>query len=67
MAEEKAKRHSEKCYNCSGQLELYEMDLQRAQKIMFCRCCGLFHYYSKDFLGSLKLRKVSKTPEIPRK
>ena len=45
-------------------MDLFEMDLQNSKIVMFCRACGLFHYYKKDFFGNWKLRKASKTPEI---
>lgn len=51
------------CCDCSGPLELFEIDLQRATKIMLCRDCGLFHYFRKDFLGNYKLMKATKMPD----
>ncbi len=64
MAEEKPRKYDDKCYSCGNPIDLFEIDLQQPKKVMFCRTCGLFHYYKKDFLGNWKLRKVSKTPEI---
>lgn len=64
MIEEKPKRHTDRCYDCNESMELFEIDLQKSKKVMFCKGCGLFHYYKKDFLGNWKIRKVSKTPEI---
>jgi len=64
MAEEKTRKYPDKCYNCKSPTDLFEIDLQKPKKVMFCRGCGLFHYYKKDFIGNWKLRKVSKTPEI---
>ena len=64
MTQDKTKKHVDKCYNCSSPTDLFEMDLQKQKKVMFCRGCGLFHYYKRDFFGNWELRKVSKTPEI---
>jgi transcription elongation factor Elf1 len=54
------KRHTGTCYDCGGQLELVELDIQKTTKIMKCKNCGLFHFYKKDFLSGYKLIKVSK-------
>ena len=60
--EKEAKAHTGKCCDCSGPLELYEMDLSKATKIMLCSNCGLYHFFKKDFIGTYKLIKVSKNP-----
>jgi hypothetical protein len=60
------RRHTGKCYDCSGLLELFEIDMQKSTKIMVCRSCGLFHYYKKDFIGNYKLIKASKNPDNER-
>jgi len=64
MPEETVKKHTGKCFDCSGSLVLFEIDMQKSTKIMLCQSCGLFHYYKKDFIGNYKLTKVSKTPEV---
>jgi hypothetical protein len=61
---DKETKHSGKCYDCGGQLELFEMDMNKSTKIMLCQACGLYHFYKKDFIGNYKLSKVSKNPEI---
>jgi len=58
--EKETKQHTGKCYDCGGSLELYEMDLNKATKIMLCTNCGLYHFFKKDFIGNYKLIKVSK-------
>jgi hypothetical protein len=63
MTEEKTRKHTGKCYDCSSALELFEKDMEKSTKIMVCHNCGLFHYYKKDFIGNYRLTKVSKTPE----
>jgi hypothetical protein len=60
----KETKHTGKCYDCGGSLELYEMDLTKSTKIMLCKTCGLFHFYKKDFIGNYKLTKVSKNSEV---
>jgi NMD protein affecting ribosome stability and mRNA decay len=62
MTEETSKRHTGKCYDCGGPVELFEMNLGKSTKIMLCKNCGLYHFYKKDFIGSYKLTKVSKNP-----
>lgn len=61
MFEEGTKKHTGKCYDCGGSLELFEMDVKKSTKIMVCQSCGLYHFYKKDLLGSYKL---SKNPSI---
>ena len=63
LTEEKTRRHTGKCYDCSGPLELIEVDMQNSTKIMACQNCGLFHYFKKDFFGNYKLLKASKIRE----
>ena len=63
MTEGKTRRHTGNCYDCSGPLELFEIDMQKSTKIMVCRSCGLFHYYKKDFIGNYKLTKATKIPD----
>jgi len=63
MTEDKTRKHTGSCYDCSSPLELFEIDMQKSTKIMACRNCGLYHYYKKDFVGNYKLTKVSKIPE----
>jgi DNA-directed RNA polymerase subunit RPC12/RpoP len=60
MIEEREKKHTGKCLDCGGPLELFELDIQKGTKIMKCQNCSLFHFYKKDFLGGYKLTKVSK-------
>jgi protein-arginine kinase activator protein McsA len=67
MTEGKARRHTGNCYDCSGPLELYEIDMQKSTKIMVCRNCGLFHYYKKDFIGNYKLINATKNPDIEKR
>ncbi len=64
MTEEKSKKHTGKCYDCNGPLELFEMNLDKSTKIMLCQNCGLYHFYKKDFIGQYKLIKVSKDPTM---
>jgi hypothetical protein len=62
MESGKDKRHTGKCFDCDGLLELVEFDIQKETKIMKCQRCSLLHYYKKDFLGKWKLLKVTKNP-----
>jgi hypothetical protein len=64
MTEEKSRKHTGKCYDCNGPLELFEMNLDKSTKIMLCQNCGLYHFYKKDFIGQYKLTKVSKDPTM---
>ena len=64
MTEETARKHTGKCYDCGGPLELFEMNLKKSTKIMLCQNCGLYHFYKKDFVGTFKLTKVSKDPTL---
>jgi DNA-directed RNA polymerase subunit RPC12/RpoP len=57
---EKAKKHTGKCFDCGGPLELVELDIQKGTKVMRCQECGLLHFYRKDFFGAWKLLKVTK-------
>ena len=62
MVEEEPKKHTGKCYDCGGPLELFELDIKQSTKVMKCQNCGLFHFYKKDFIGNYKLTKVTKNP-----
>ena len=64
MTEEKTGKHAGKCYDCSGPLELFEIDMKKSTKIMLCRSCGLLHFYKKNFVGNYRLTKVSKNPDV---
>jgi len=59
-SERMEKRHTGKCYDCGGPLELVEFDFKRGTRIMRCQNCGLFHIHKKDFIGNWKLLKVTK-------
>ena len=50
------------CYDCGGNLKLYEMDMRKDTKVMRCQGCGLFHLYKRDFFGRWKILKVTKDP-----
>jgi DNA-directed RNA polymerase subunit RPC12/RpoP len=63
MVEEKGKKHTGKCFDCGGPLELVELDIKKATKIMQCQNCGLFHFYKKDFFGKYSLLRVTKNPD----
>jgi len=54
------KGRKDKCYECGGPLELFEIDMQKGTRIMKCQVCALYHFYKKDFLSNWKLSKVSK-------
>lgn len=54
------KKHTGKCFDCGGMLELVELDIQGPMKIMQCQDCGLYHLYKKDFLGKYRLLRVTK-------
>ena len=60
MEEGQHKKYSGRCIDCGGALELVELDIQGAKKIMQCEDCRLFHIYKKDFFGRYKLVKVTK-------
>jgi hypothetical protein len=64
MSNQPTKKHTGKCYDCEGLLELIELDVEKGTRIMMCQRCGLYHSYKKDFFGSWKLLKVSKNPNI---
>jgi len=57
------RKHTGKCFDCGGPLELVEFNAEKGTKIMKCQNCGLCHYYKKDFLGSWKLLKATKIEE----
>jgi hypothetical protein len=65
MSNETGRKHTGKCFDCDGSLELVEFDLQKDTKIMKCQQCGLLHHYKKDLLGKWKLLKVAKNPNDP--
>jgi|GEM_PF-1540359 len=54
------KGRKDKCYECGGSLELFEIDMENGTRIMKCQVCALYHFYKKDFLAKWKLSKVSK-------
>jgi hypothetical protein len=60
MSSESVKRHTGKCFDCDGELELFEFDVRLGTRIMMCQKCGLYHFFKKDFLGSWTFLKVSK-------
>lgn len=61
---ETGRKHTGKCFDCEGTLELVEFDLQKDIKIMKCQRCSLVHHYKKDLLGKWKLLKVTKSPTV---
>lgn len=60
MLNGKSKRHTGKCYDCEGALELVEFDVRKGTRIMRCQECGMYHFQKKDLFGGWKLLKVSK-------
>jgi len=60
MSEGIGKKHTGKCFDCGGSLELIELDIQKNTRIMRCQSCGLFHFQKKDFFGNWKLLKATK-------
>ena len=64
MFDEPMKKHTGKCYDCEGQLELVEFDVKKGTRIMKCQVCGLYHFHKKDLFGGWKLLKVSKKPNM---
>ncbi len=60
MSGESARKHTGKCYDCEGHLELVEFDVQKGTRIMICQDCGLYHLHKKDLFGGWKLLKVTK-------
>jgi hypothetical protein len=63
VGNETERKHTGKCFDCDGSMELVEFDLQKGTKIMKCQRCGLLHHYKKDLLGKWKLLKVTKNPD----
>jgi len=61
---EEQRKHRGKCIDCGMALELYMVDLKKNKRILQCRRCGLFHSYSKDFLGKWKLAKAAKVLDL---
>jgi NMD protein affecting ribosome stability and mRNA decay len=66
MTVERGKRHTGMCFDCGGPLELFELDVKKATKVMICQSCGLFHFYRKGFLGKYILLRVTKNPSTDR-
>jgi hypothetical protein len=60
MSDEPLKKHTGKCYDCGGLLELVEFDVKKGTRIMKCQECGLYHFHKKELFGGWKLLKVSK-------
>jgi DNA-directed RNA polymerase subunit RPC12/RpoP len=61
MVEEHKKKHTGKCVDCGGPLELVELDIRKNTRGMRCQKCGLVHNYKKDVFGGWKLLKATKT------
>lgn len=62
VSNETGRRHTGKCYDCGGLLELVEFDVKKGTRIMKCQECGLYHFHKKELFGGWKLLKVSKMP-----
>lgn len=60
MIEEKKRKHTGKCVDCGGALDLVELDAQKGTRILRCQKCGLLHHYKKDIFGGWKLLKATK-------
>ncbi len=60
------RRHTGKCVDCGGVLELYTLDLKKSRRILQCPRCGLYHLYRKDLLGKWKLAKATKATDQSR-
>ncbi|OGD46846.1 hypothetical protein A3K79_03700 [Candidatus Bathyarchaeota archaeon RBG_13_46_16b] len=60
MSDEPMKKHTGKCYDCGGLLELVEFDVKKGTRIMKCQECGLYHFHRKELFGGWKLLKVTK-------
>lgn len=56
----KGKSRANECYECKGQLELFELDMRNKTRILKCKDCGLYHFYKKDMLANWRLTKVSR-------
>ena len=56
------KKKQNLCMECNNELKLFELDIQKATKILHCPDCLLFYLYKKDLLGGWKLQKVSRDP-----
>jgi len=59
MIEEK-RRHTGKCADCKGVLELLELDVRKGTRILVCQRCGLLHHYKKNIFGNWKFLKATK-------
>ena len=57
---EQKKKHTGKCVDCGGPLELVELNIQKGTRILRCQKCGLLHNYKKDIFGGWKLLKANK-------
>jgi hypothetical protein len=64
MSEERLKKHTGKCYDCGGSLELVEFDVKKSTRIMSCQECGLYHFHKRELFGGWKLLKVSKKVDM---
>jgi len=64
MSDERLKKHTGKCFDCDGLLELVEFDVKKGTRIMKCKECGLYHFQKRELFGGWKLLKVSKKPSI---
>jgi hypothetical protein len=60
MSSEPMKKHTGRCFDCQGQIELVEFDAEKGTRIMQCQKCGLYHFFRKDFFGGWTFLKVSK-------
>ena len=45
MMKEQKKKHTGKCADCGGPLELVELDVRKNTRILRCQKCGLLHHY----------------------
>jgi len=57
---EKKRKHTGKCVDCSGVLELFELDVKNGTRILACKNCGLLHHYKKNIFGNWKFLKATK-------
>jgi DNA-directed RNA polymerase subunit RPC12/RpoP len=54
------KKHTGRCIDCGGTLELVELDVRKSTRNLRCQRCGLVHNYKKDIWGGWKLLKATK-------
>ena len=59
MTEQK-KKHTGKCIDCDGILELFELDVQKGTRVLRCQTCDLDHHYNKNIVGKWKFIKATK-------